>query len=129
MIFNNSGDSVYIPPGQNVLLDVSTSILNAVLIEGNLIFDDKDLTFDAYYVVVRGGSVKVGTWEKPFTKKAVITMHGTLWTRFLPEFGNKGFGAHKGTIDIHGIPRKPTWTLLAKTVEAGSDKVKIIYLN
>ncbi len=82
------GDSVYIPAGQNVLLDVSTPVLFTVIVEGNLVFKDVDLTFDASYVVVRGGSVRIGTWKKPFQSKLTITMHGHKRSKYLPEFGN-----------------------------------------
>jgi hypothetical protein len=106
-----------------VLLDVSTPVLFTVVIEGNLVFKDIDLTFDASYVVVKGGSVSIGSWKNPFKSKLIITMHGNKRSKFLPEFGNKGFAVHKGTLDVHGTPRVPTWTLLAATVEAGQSKV------
>lgn len=52
-------------------------------------------------------------------------MHGNKGTRFLPEFGNKCFANHRGTMDIHGTPRKVTWTDLAKTAEIGDDTIEI----
>ena len=104
-------------------MDVSTPVLFAVLVEGNLIFQDKDLTFDAYYVIARGGTIRIGTYKQPFQSKLVITMHGTIKTKFLPEFGNKCFGTHEGIIDMHGVPRVPTFTLLSKTVNAGEKQV------
>ena len=49
------GDSVVIPAGQNILLDVSPPQLYLVLIEGRLEFDaTQDLTFDASYIFIRG---------------------------------------------------------------------------
>ena len=39
------GDLVNIPKGQNILLDVSTPVLNTLIIEGRLVVQrDKDLT-------------------------------------------------------------------------------------
>ena len=52
-------------------------------------------------------------------------MHGNKGTRFLPEFGNKCFANHRGTLDIHGVPRKITWTDLAKTAEAGDTEIEL----
>ena len=50
-----AGDSVVIPAGQNVLLDISPPQLYLVLIEGRLEFDTtKDLTFDASYIFLNG---------------------------------------------------------------------------
>jgi hypothetical protein len=49
------GDSVVIPAGQNIRLDVSPPQLFLVLIEGRLEFDStKDLSFDASYIFIRG---------------------------------------------------------------------------
>lgn len=63
----SAGDSVLIPSGQNVLLDVSSPILNAIIIQGALIVDDADLTLDASYIIIRQGRLQIGTWDKPIT--------------------------------------------------------------
>jgi hypothetical protein len=61
-------DTVYIPPGQNVLLDVSTPLLYLISIEGQLIFDNVDLTLDCYFITVtNGGYLQIGTPENPLT--------------------------------------------------------------
>ena len=112
------GDSVYIPAGQNVLIDVSTPILNSVIIEGSLVFEDKDMTFDAYYLICMEGRVQIGTFKTPFQSKLVITMHGSKWfPRQLPEYGNKGWSFHHGVLDMHGKPTLYTWTVLTQTAE------------
>jgi hypothetical protein len=46
---------VYIPKGQNILLDFSTPILNTVFIEGTLIFKDADLNFHSHNILVKEG--------------------------------------------------------------------------
>ena len=35
------------------------------------------MTFDAYFLIVRGGRLIIGTETKPYTHKLVITMHGS----------------------------------------------------
>jgi hypothetical protein len=61
------GDSVSIPAGLHLLVDIdSTPILDAIIVEGSLIFaPDTDptheRTFDAYYIMVMGGALEVGT--------------------------------------------------------------------
>jgi hypothetical protein len=59
------GDSVYIPPGQNILLDESTPKLYAVILEkSRLIFDHtKDLKFDAELIFVKEGQLIIGSEE------------------------------------------------------------------
>jgi hypothetical protein len=77
------GESVYVPAGLHLLVDVdSTPILEAVIVEGSIIFPSDDLnlthlrTFDAYYVFVNGGYFEAGTEDYPYLSKLIITMHG-----------------------------------------------------
>ncbi len=76
------GESVNIPPGLNLYVDVdSTPVLNLVLVQGSLIFaphiDPKHQRFfDAKYIFVNGGYMEVGTEAYPYTSKLTITMHG-----------------------------------------------------
>jgi hypothetical protein len=61
------GESVHIPKGLNLLVDVDkTPKLNALLVEGSLLFmpdsnPDHLRTFDAFYVFINGGYMEVGT--------------------------------------------------------------------
>ncbi len=72
------GDSVFIPAGTTVLLDVSTPLLGAVVCEGNLIFDDSpradELQLNAGYVIVKGGNLTIGTADAPYPNRARITL-------------------------------------------------------
>lgn len=57
------GETVYIPPGLNLLVDIKNSPkLFAVVVEGSIIFEpdqDKDhhRTFDATYIFVKNGTM------------------------------------------------------------------------
>lgn len=54
------GDSVYIQAGQTVFLDVDTAVLNLLLIEGSLIFEDEqDLHLQANYIFINEGKLQV----------------------------------------------------------------------
>lgn len=118
-------ESVYVPAGLNLLVDVdSTPELNAIIVEGSLVFaPDDDANherfFDARYIFINGGSLEVGTEEFPYTSKLTITMHGNVYDPYLPIYGNKVIAVRYGTLDLHGVERTPTWTLLDTTVEAG----------
>lgn len=120
------GDMVYIPKGLNLLVDVdSTPVLSAVVVEGSLIFPSNAnpnhlRTFDAHYVMVRGGTFEAGTEDYPYTSRLQITMHSNRSSPELPIFGNKVIAMYNGVLDIHGVPRNPTWTELDVTAEIGS---------
>lgn len=54
------GESVYIKSGQTVYLDISPPVLNLILIEGTLIFEDEqDLHLQAKYIFINGGKLQV----------------------------------------------------------------------
>lgn len=88
-------ESIYVPKGLNLLVDVDkTEILNAIIVEGSIIFapesnSNHERYFDARYIFLRNGSMEVGTEEFPYTSKITITMHGGLYDPYLPVYGNK----------------------------------------
>ena len=54
------GESVYIKTGQTVILDVDTAMLNLLVIEGSLIFEDaQDLHLQAKYIFINNGRLQV----------------------------------------------------------------------
>jgi hypothetical protein len=57
--------------------------------------------------------MEVGTEEFPYTSKLTITMHGALADPYIPIYGNKVIGVRFGTLDMHGVPRNPSWTTLS----------------
>jgi hypothetical protein len=135
------GDSVVVPYGQAVLMDVSPPKLFLFLIEGEVIFDRRDLTLDATYVWVHGGTLEIGTEAEPFVNKATVTLHGDRWKDIeLPHIGAKvlavmdrnggmtrrakdGFVViprNMGRLDVHGIPRVRTWCRIAQDATPGS---------
>ena len=87
------GDTVVIPHGQAVVLDVSPPELFALIVEGVLVFDPDaatPLNLDATYIFVFGGVFEVGTEAAPFMGEATITLHGDRWdTVELPMVGAK----------------------------------------
>ena len=69
--------------------------------------------------------MEVGTEEFPYTSKLTITMHSSASDPYLPIYGNKVIGVRYGTLDMHGVKREPTWTVLESTVEAGGTKITL----
>jgi hypothetical protein len=124
-------ESIYVPPGLNLYVDVDSSPkLNAVIVEGSLIFDpnsnpNHERFFDAHYIFVRNGSMEAGTEEYPYTSKLTITMHGTVASPYIPIYGNKVIGVRFGVLDMHGVTRTPTWTSMDTTANAGDSKITL----
>ena len=54
------GDSVLIQQGQVVFLDIDTPVLNLILVEGELVFEDlRDLHLQAKYIFINTGKLQV----------------------------------------------------------------------
>jgi len=120
------GDSVLIPPGQNILVDVTPNLLNAVVVEGGLFFaNGNDVDFNAYYILVDGGRLQIGTSAEPITSNVVITLYGTRNNPSLPIAGNKMIANINGLVDIHGQQVNTPWTTLASTASAGATSIVV----
>lgn len=91
-----------IPEGQVVLLDRSLPRFYLILIEGTLLFDRTDIEMSASYILLRGGTLQIGTELEPFQQQVKITMYGHPKSIELPTFGSKVIACYKCTMDIHG---------------------------
>ena len=124
-------ESIYVPEGLNLLIDVDkTPELLLVMVEGSLIFapetdPNHERYFDANYIFLNKGMMEVGTEEHPYTSKLTITMHGNVSSPYLPIFGNKCIAVKESTIDMHGIKREPTWTVMNETSLPGATQIKL----
>ena len=84
------GDSVVVPEGQAIMLDVHSPKLFLLLISGYFEFDRQDLMLNATYIWIAGGSFYVGSEAAPFQHQATITLHGDRWNTIeLPVIGSK----------------------------------------
>lgn len=119
-------ESIYVPEGLNLYIDVDrTPELNLVMVEGSLIFAPEadqmhERYFDARYIFLHKGYMEVGTEEHPYTSKLTITMHGNVSSPYLPIFGNKCIAVKESTLEMHGVKREPTWTLMNETSLPGA---------
>lgn len=122
------GESVHIPEGQTVLLDTSPAgILNLIVVQGQLIFDDStDLFLNAKYIFINGGGLQIGTEDEPFMHRAVITLHGNIRDPEIPIYGAKVLGLRRGFLELHGRPTNITWTRLEQTVQKDTSSLYLI---
>lgn len=128
------GEAVTIGTGRHLLVDVdSTPVLSFIVVEGSLIFapnendEDHVRNFDAYYIMVNGGYVEMGTEDFPYTSNLIITMHGNVRDPYLPTYGNKVLAVRYGTLEMHGRPRLTTWSTLESTVEPSDTSITLHY--
>lgn len=123
------GDIIEIPEGIELLLDESTPLLAVLIVNGGkLIFDrEADIHLRAHYIIINnGGSIQVGSEHNPYKRQAHIELYGHRRSIALPLYGAKVLAIHRGSLDLHGIPHRFTWTRLDGTVEAGSDKITLV---
>ena len=65
--------------------------LHLLLVEGTLVFARRDLHLRATYIMVRGGTLQIGTEAEPFLQQATITMCGPP----PPRHAGTGRGNHR----------------------------------
>ncbi|OMJ78805.1 hypothetical protein SteCoe_21333 [Stentor coeruleus] len=119
------GESVVIPAGKNIILDMPTGLLELIYIKGTLIVDDiPGITIDAHYIFIHGGTLQIGTEDDPFENEITITMHGNRHSPALPMYGNKVIAIRGGLVDIHG-KFKTSWTVLDSTIDPGSSSLTL----
>jgi hypothetical protein len=125
-----AGDSAYIPPGQTVIFDMNVVNLQALVIEGALVFEDQtfSMNLNCKYIMINGGKLQIGTPSTPLTSDVVITLQGTKLDPALPYFGNKVLGIRKGVLDIHGKPYSRTTSWLTATLDADEYSIKLPHL-
>ncbi|KAG2432951.1 hypothetical protein HXX76_008679 [Chlamydomonas incerta] len=125
------GSLVSIPPGVNVMLDVSPPLLAALVVEGRLTVDESltdEIELRANYIIVRnGGSISIGTEAVPYRgKKATITLvarpHEVLE---LPLYGGKAMAVRDGLVVLHGQHKTPTFTRLTQTADVNATALNL----
>jgi cell migration-inducing and hyaluronan-binding protein len=119
------GDSVVIPEGTTVRLDVSPPALQSLTVRGSLVFANIDLSVTTGWFVVIG-ALQIGTESSPYTHRAVITLTGTGAANNPNVYGmgNKMLGV-SGRVEIHGQTRKG-WTRLSQTAAVGATTIELV---
>ena len=108
-------------------MDIDTPVLFFLLVDGGtLIFDEKDIHLQAEHILIaKNGTFMVGTEEKPFEHKAIITLHGNVTSQELPVYGAKSLSLRTGYLGLHGQHIMNTWTRLSKTAEVNAGKISV----
>ena len=122
-----AGEAVSIPAGTTIVLDQSTPDLAGVTVEGTLTFDRRDLDLTADWIMVHpGGTLQIGTAERPFTNRATITLNATDPDESVMGMGTRGILVDDGgRIDLHGTPPAVPWSRLDGHVEPGAERLRL----
>lgn len=123
-------DSVNIPKGIWVIVDIALPILTTLQIDGILEFNDSlDNTLSVNQILINGQLI-IGWENKTFVHNVNIELIGNRSSELpnLPTgfdvFGMKSIGIYGG-MDLHGMPRYPSWTKLNATAKAGVNKLEL----
>ena len=120
------GESVSVPAGRPLLLDVSPPRLASLSIPAGsaLVFADTgDLTLRTDWIMLEG-TLAVGSEAQPFTHRAVIELTDALPGEDVMGMGDRLLGVMGGTLELHGQPRT-SWTRLVQTAAAGSSTLTL----
>ena len=127
-----NSDSIQIPSGVWVVVDIDLPILTRIQIDGVLEFNDSlDYTLSADDIFINGGQLIIGWENQPFTHNIniIITGDRSLQSVILPNgfdsMGAKAIGVYGG-LDLHGIPRQPSWTQLSQTAKSGTNQLTLV---
>ncbi len=122
----SAGQTIEIPKGKAVLLDVSPPALKGLTINGTLVFGDTDINLTADWIMVHGeGRLELGTPTKPYTHKAVITLTGADEDVMGMKMGGRVLGVMGGgTLSMIGQERK-AWTKLNATAKKGDKTITL----
>ena len=125
--FPIADDMVYVPKNMRLLVDESTPVLKAIVVnDGILEFaDESDMVIQAEIITLRGGKFIAGTKEKPYQHNLKFIMHGNYWLQQQPIFGNKGIGCYECDFSMQGKVRQPTWTTVAATISPGDSSFTV----
>lgn len=118
------GQDVLIPAGKTVLLDVNTPGLGELVIDGTLIFEDKNVALTSESILVKG-LLQIGTAEVPFQNRATITLTGPkvegsfMGSRFLGTYSG-------GSLELHGASaNKLSWGQLEGSLAIGATSLQL----
>lgn len=127
----SDGDSIIIPDGVYVVVDVPLPKLKILDIRGYLELDkSRDHYLEANMIFINGGQLIAGWENDPILTNVSIVLTGTkdeLDFRLpngLTKIGGKGIGVFGG-LDLHGKPRDVIWTQLEVGVSAGQSEITL----
>ena len=121
-----AGEEVIISHEKYILLDESPPALGGLTIEGTLQFDRQDLDLTSEWIMIMGGSLRVGSEGIPFEQKATITLTDTEADASIMGMGTRGIVVMTGSLELHGAAPEIAWTKINAHGEAGATSLELI---
>ena len=117
------GDIVTIQKGKYILLDESTPNLGGLRIDGKLEFQEKDLNLNSKWIAVHG-ILKIGSEDKKFNNKAIITLNDTDMNADIMNMGTRGIMVmDEGLLDFHSVTPNYTWLKINNSISNGATEL------
>ncbi|MBM3898536.1 MAG: G8 domain-containing protein [Gemmatimonadetes bacterium] len=115
-----AGDTVVVPAGTLMRLDVSPPALAGLDIQGVVEFErDMDLSLSTGFIRIEG-ALRIGTLQAPYTKRATITLTGPTAGDAIPGMGTRVIGVFPGgELTLIGETRT-AWTRLNASAPSGA---------
>lgn len=117
-----NGDTVIIPTGREIYLDVSTANLESLSINGTLNFLEMNLRLNSDVVMVNG-KLQIGSPSQPFEHRAVINLTGSnvggsAFSRGLVVIG--------GTLELHGKTPPSVWNKINQHIQTSDNQIQVL---
>ena len=119
----SASTEVIIPAGKRIVLDVSATVKN-ILVLGTLELKDTPLQLTTDYIMVHG-TLRAGKSDAPFMSKAIITLRGSN-TENVMDMGSRGILVMGGKLELYGNSPKVPWTKLADHALLGTQSLSLL---
>ena len=130
-ILPQEGDTVSIPSGSIVRMDISPPVLSGIIIDGTLIFEDTDLDVNLRWIMVHG-TLEIGTPLSPISSNISITFTASDTEENIPAhmhahgMGTKALVVMNGTLRVYGTPPSTIYTKLTEHATQGTSLLNVI---
>ncbi len=121
-----TNDQVVIPSDTYMILDENTPSLGGLTIEGTLEFDQKNLALTSKWIMIHGGTLRVGSEENPHKFDAIITLNDQNTNADIMSMGTRGIVVMGGNLELHGPVPSVIWSKINAHAPAGATSLSLI---
>lgn len=120
-----AGESVTIPVGSHIIMDVSPPPIGGLLVQGTLSFSETSIALATDYLLVEG-LLQAGSETDLYDGELTITIGGPDVDQY--GMGSRAFGTmNGGSLELHGrAAGKRSWTKLAAHANVGATSLTLV---